>query len=108
MLRHPHFESFAQVKPSAPGVLQPDRIHRPGIKSLRKILAKQKSRFSEQEEPPELSAPKGMRFHISGDHVAREGVARIVDTSGNSRVRPANIRINLVMRRRQVKLSVSP
>ena len=57
---------------------------------------------------PELSPAKGMRFHISRDHVAREGVAGTVHAAGNSRVRPAHIGINFVMRRRQIKLSVSP
>src|ERR1700693_583485 len=108
MLGHPHFESLAQIQSAAPRVLQPDRVKRPGVKRLWKILAKQESGFSKQEEPAELPPAKGMSFHISGNHVARESVAGIVDSARNSRVGATQIRINLVVGRRKVELSVAP
>ena len=59
MLCPAHFETLAHVDPGAPAPLHSNGIERPRIKSLRKILAKHKSRFSEYEKSPQLGPAKG-------------------------------------------------
>src|ERR1700680_2770962 len=108
MLGPAHFETLPHVNSCAPTPLHSDRIERPGIKRLRKILAKHESRFSEEEKSSQLSPAKWAHFHVSGEHVAGEGIARIVHSPRNSGVSPAQIGINLIVRGCEVELSVSP
>src|SRR5258708_38483983 len=108
MLGPAHFESFPHVNSRAPASLHADGIERPGIKRLRKILAKHESRFSKEEESSQLSPPEWAHFHISGEHVAGEGIAGIVHSSRNSSVRAAQVGINFIVRGGEIELPVAP
>src|SRR5712664_182409 len=108
MLGHAHFETLSHINSRAPAPLYSNGIERPGIKRLRKILAKEEFRFSKEKEPPQLSPPERPNLNVSGEHVTGKSRARIVHTAGNSRVRPTQVGINFIVRRREVELPISP
>src|SRR5882672_5624455 len=108
MLGHAHLETFAHINSHAPAPLYTDRVERPGVECLREVFAEHESRLSKEEEAAQLGSAEGPDFKVSGKHVAGKGVAGIVHSPRNSRVGAAQVRINLVVRGREIELSVAP
>ena len=79
---HPHFRSAFQVEFLAPSVFQSDCRHRPRVEGLRKVFRTRKRGSPKRKNLRNCQRPKRrMRFYVSRDHVAREGVAGIVDAA---------------------------
>src|ERR1700737_3580661 len=108
VLGYPHLKALPNVDASSPGLFHADRVKRPGVKRLRKVFAEQKARFPKQKHSPQLSAAEGACLHIAGEHVARKGIAGGIGSSANSSIRSAEVRVNLVVRRRQIELPIAP
>src|SRR5881628_3775305 len=108
MLGPAHLEALPHINSRAPTPLDSNGVERPGIKRLGKILAKNEFGFSEQKQSPQLSPTERPDLHVSREHVAGEGIARVVDAARNSRIRAAQVGINFVVRWSQVELSISP
>src|SRR6267142_1029936 len=89
-------------------MLYADSIWRPRIEGLGHVLAEQERWRSKQHEPAQRSTPKGTHLQNAGDHIAGKHTARRIHSAELTNVSGAEIRINLVVRRRQIELRPSP
>src|ERR1700694_2247843 len=89
-------------------MLDADRIGRPGVKRLWDVLPEQKCRLPKQHEPAELALAKRTHLQISREHVAGEFAAGCLRAPVIPGISRTQVWIDLVVRRSQVKLRVTP
>src|ERR1700758_521511 len=104
MLGDAELESFRQINPKSPGVLDPNRVRRPGVKRLRHVLAEEKRRSPPKHESPQGPSAKGPYFEDSREHVASKHIAGRVRSPIHIRIPGALIGIDLIVGWRQVEL----
>src|SRR5580698_7238237 len=108
MLGHAKLESFVEIDSDSPGVLNADGIGRPCIECLRDGLAEEKCGRAVYHEAAQLGSAKRTHFKNSRQHIASEQAAGVVDATVGRGITGAKVRINLVVRRRQVELRPAP
>src|SRR5579859_5497969 len=101
MLGHAKLESLRDIDSCAPGVLNADRIRRPGVERLGDRLAEQESRCAPYLEAPQRSTAKWTDLEYSRQHVTRKQAARSIDAAILPGIAGALVRIHFVVRRRQ-------
>jgi hypothetical protein len=107
VLRDSHLEALAEINSSAPGMLDPDGVERPGVERLRDILTEQEPRFSKELKAPEKASSERADFEETGEHVAGEFTARGIHAPEVSRRGGTQVGVDLVMGRGEVKLRVA-
>lgn len=108
MLGDAHFEAASQVDATSPGMLEADGIEGPGIETLGYILAEQKTWVPKKHETAEGATTKGAGLDLPGKHIASKGIARCIRATIITRIRGAQVGIDLIVRRRKVELGVAP
>src|SRR5271169_4186989 len=108
MLGDAKLESSGDVDPCAPGMLNANGIWRPGVERLGNGLAEQERGGSKDHQAAQLAASERSDFQNSREHVTREQAARSVDSAVLPGIAGAEIRIDLVVWRREVKLRPAP
>src|SRR4029077_13194202 len=108
VLGHAKFKSLSDKDSYSPGMLNADCIRRPGVEGLWDGFAKQKGGSAKHHEAPQRSAAKGTDLEHSREHVAGEQAARGVRTAILPSVSGAEVWVDFVVWRRQVKFRPSP
>src|SRR6184192_2842202 len=85
-----------------------DGVKGPGVKILRNILSEQEAWFPEYHEPAERASAERARLQQAGEHVTGESGAGSVSAAKSSGVGAADVRVNLVVRRCDVELAITP
>src|SRR5215469_7293413 len=105
MLGNPHFEAPPHVDRGSPGMLDADGIERPGVETLRYVLAEQKTRLCKKHETAKRTPTEGADLDEAGKHVAGKETARCIRTAIVTRIRGAEVGIDFIVRRCQIELS---
>src|SRR5215469_6374784 len=108
MLGNAHFEAPSHVDGGSPGMLETDGIERPGVETLRHVLAEQKTWLSKKHETAEGATTEGADLHQARKHVAGEGITRCIRAAIVTRIGGAEIGIDFIVRRGEVELRPAP
>src|SRR5215469_8232637 len=108
MLGNAQFEAASHVDSASPGMLDADGIERPGVETLRHVLAEQKTWVPKKHEPAERTTAEGAGLDQAGKHVAGKGVARRIGAAIVARIRGAEVGIDLVVGWGEIELSIAP
>src|ERR1700746_797734 len=108
VLGHPHLKTLAHIDCCTPGMFHADGIKGPCVKRMRNVPSEKKARLSKKHDAPQRASAKRTRLQQTREHVARKSGAGGVHPSEAARVGAANVGIDFVVRRRDIKLGVPP
>src|SRR5579864_996493 len=108
MLGHAHFKAFAHVDRGAPGMFHANGIKRPCVERVWNVLSEEEARLSKQHEPAQRAPAKRTRLQQTREHVTGKSCAGSVHASEGAGVGAANVGINFVVWRRDIKLGIPP
>src|SRR5438270_13398964 len=108
MLGYAKLETAVEIDSGSQGVLNADRVEGPGVQSLGNCLTGKKRRRAIEHESAQGTLSKGADLQDPREHVAREHAAGSIDTPVLPSISAAQVGVNLVMRRRQIKLRPPP
>src|SRR5215471_1198943 len=108
MLCYAHLEPVSDFHPGTPPSFPTNRRRRPRIQSVRNILAENKRRSPEENQPSQLRSGKRPHLHVPRQHISGKRIAGRIFAAELSRIGGAKIRIRLIVRRSNIKLAITP
>src|SRR5438552_974790 len=99
MLFDSHLEALTHINRRTPGMLDANRVKRPGVQVLGNVPAEQEAWLTPQHKAPKRGPSKRTNFQFPREHVTGEGIARRAVASVSTSIGSAQVRIDLVVGR---------